>query len=567
MRLRIHSAHIILTFAFTVMLFLSAQFGDNVQPKAATASTSVPISFKASSQASAAFEEGWLQMTLAETFPEDGSPPVSHTRYYLVDNNGQATELPREMASHVSMLKPGSQVRIWGFERGVSGELRARGGRPPHIQLLQAPLAIEKTGDHNVIYLLASFEGQEENPFSPSDMAKLVDEVSAEFNLMSRARVRLLSHKPTAWLRVPGQLNCDLFDMARRVDAVAREAQIPIDEYRYRVYILPNKPDCPFGGVATVGGDPARAWINDFRKGIVVHEYGHAGFGRLHANLWRCPDIFDSTTPNCSAESSNPYSAMGGGLLQLLFSPQDMKDLGWTRMLAVNNQNMGRVFRLVASDLNLPVGENEIESLEIQFADLTTRVYIDVRRNVEEPSVRNGVLAYLEGKPPAGNPASEFHSTYLIPEGNPQDPRQRNHGLELGKSLVIGHNMITVVAADAQGAAVYVDNHLDASPPSAIIKSAVRTKKSVIITGAVEDNLIVSRVELWITKKNKRGIVEKFQLDNFTPKQQSEILATEIALPKKQSASIQMVAYDSLDNVGFSAEVSVKKWKATSLSR
>jgi hypothetical protein len=552
MKLRIHSVRIILTSVFTVLLFLSSQFGDAGQSKAV-----------ASSQAVSAFEEGQLQITIAETFPEDDSPPVSRTQYYLVSNSGHAIELPGEMISQVSMLKPGSRLRIWGLNRGATGKSLMRGSNPPRVQLLAAPLATEKTGNHDVLYLLASFDGQEQNPFSLADVSALADQVSAEYSLMSRSRVRLISHKPVAWLRVPGTLNCDLFDMSRRVDAAARQSGIPIDEYRYRVYILPSKSECPFGGIATVGGDPARAWINDFRKGVVVHEYGHAGFSRLHANLWQCPSTFDSTVPNCSAESSNPYSAMGNGSRQLLFTPQDMKDLGWTNLLAVSPQNMGRAFRLVAADLNLPVGENENESLEIQFAGLATRVYIDARRNVEEPSVRNGVLVYLEGKP-GGSSGIEFHTTHLLPDGNIQDPARRNYGLELGKSLVIGGNMITVIKSDERGATVYIDNHLDSNPPLSNIKNTARAKKTVTVNGVVEDNIIVSRVEFWITRKDKKGRVvsrEKLLLNNFTPKQQGEILAAEISLPKSQSASIQMVAYDGLDNIGFSTEVSVKKWK------
>lgn len=99
-------------------------------------------------------------------------------------------------------------------------------------------------------------------------------------------------------------------------EAAAKADGFVASNYTNIIYSFPQG-QCGWNGIAGMGGDTARAWINGtgFSLGVVTHELGH-NFGRHHAAGLSCVDAsglpvaISSTCPG-HPEYGDPFNVMG----------------------------------------------------------------------------------------------------------------------------------------------------------------------------------------------------------------------------------------------------------------
>lgn len=112
---------------------------------------------------------------------------------------------------------------------------------------------------------------------------------------------------------------------SRADDAIRRFSMIRVDDYDYRVYVLPE--GCPFAGLGYVGpckGGVCRVWINGKQSsepGLYLHEIGH-NLGLLHGGY-----------------KGDPYGdmsdMMGYCCMSRCFNAGNSKKLGFTKATAI----------------------------------------------------------------------------------------------------------------------------------------------------------------------------------------------------------------------------------------
>ena len=107
---------------------------------------------------------------------------------------------------------------------------------------------------------------------------------------------------------------CNEDAIAAAADAAARAAGgFAVEAYDHVVYVMPNSPDCDYGGLGETPG--TRLWTNGYvDTRVFAHELGH-NLGAHHANAYTCTG--SGGTPvalseNCDSEEyEDPFDAMG----------------------------------------------------------------------------------------------------------------------------------------------------------------------------------------------------------------------------------------------------------------
>jgi len=95
---------------------------------------------------------------------------------------------------------------------------------------------------------------------------------------------------------------------------------IDLTGYNIKMYVFPAI-SCGWSGLGSLGGNPARSWINGWRLGTAIHEIGH-NINVHHAASYRCTEggsrvAVSADSSNCvTSEYGDPFSVMGnaGGM-------------------------------------------------------------------------------------------------------------------------------------------------------------------------------------------------------------------------------------------------------------
>ena len=115
---------------------------------------------------------------------------------------------------------------------------------------------------------------------------------------------------------VDSSQTCNSADLQRWESAAEAAAQVDDTFYQHHVFVFPQRPSCPFAGIAEIGGH--HVWINgDYSVRVLAHELGH-NLGLAHAGGLVCTDagvpapMGDSCTAD-GFEYLDPFDAMGSG--------------------------------------------------------------------------------------------------------------------------------------------------------------------------------------------------------------------------------------------------------------
>jgi hypothetical protein len=160
---------------------------------------------------------------------------------------------------------------------------------------------------------------------------------------------------------------CDYYGWAAAADALAQANGVDLSLYDRKVYVLPSKNTCGWGGLGTVGGNPSRAWILSCgMKDIYGHELGH--------NL----TAHHAATPSSEyGDRSDIMGISGVGLRH--FNAPHKEQLGWlppSQVLTVTEDGVYEVapLALAATDTIAP------QALKIAKPDTNEYYYLSYRK-------------------------------------------------------------------------------------------------------------------------------------------------------------------------------------------
>lgn len=523
--------------------------------------------------------QGRVEVTFLEAFHKNGRIAGSRYEYRLIRKDGSAVELSLEQLQELYKFKPGAGAAI---EQG-------------HVQPQDAAVVERQTtGDQSVAYILAYFDGQNERLTNTQKLTEAASGAREIWAANSRGNLRL---NPTVfvdgvdktgdprnrgWLHIDGAPTCNFIELQTRADAAARAAGIPLDNYPHRVYYLPQNLDCKLdgnlvlGGTGSMGKLPSYVWINgganpqgNIDPGLLAHEQGgHAVLWLDHPVLVDCPNAQPSVASGqCGfTEYRPPYGVMSDFRYSLDISPQERQELWGIQPVSIDVAAIQNPFQLTH---DIVPADLEKGGLRVQSGSDEFYLYTSREPRVTDSTVNRGVLIAMKGEPYV--PGKPFHKTPVLnmnPNSPPQTPniKGKNAGLERGKAWTLpgGQYMISVAAADETKSTVYV-GPTNIAPPTASATLVSRTKKTASVNGSVRNDAGVARAELWVTIGDQP--TQKLPITDFVPTNGGDISIQVIKLGKKDEATVQLVAYDVLNNVGFSDPLPVGKYKKSSASQ
>jgi hypothetical protein len=117
--------------------------------------------------------------------------------------------------------------------------------------------------------------------------------VGMHFNACSRGKAKVEPHVVSNIVTLPctfSSQSCDVNNWADSADAILRSQNVRLEDYPYRIYVLPNNVGCTWGGLGFVGPSCAqtgcRVWIAGSvanQPSVYFHELGH-NLGLNHAS-------------------------------------------------------------------------------------------------------------------------------------------------------------------------------------------------------------------------------------------------------------------------------------------
>ncbi|HWX19010.1 MAG TPA: hypothetical protein VN578_03785 [Candidatus Binatia bacterium] len=185
------------------------------------------------------------------------------------------------------VLSSGTQVRVRGQLHGQELAVAALSGSATQLQAGGTPSPLV-SGSQKTLVLLVNFT----NAAVPCSVETVSNTVFSLTQSSVNTVYQETSFSNLLWNGLVagpytidyGTSSCDPNGWANAADAAASAAGININPYDHKVYVLPNSGMCGWGGLATIGGNPSRAWISSCNNIFqYAHELGH-GLGMNHAS-------------------------------------------------------------------------------------------------------------------------------------------------------------------------------------------------------------------------------------------------------------------------------------------
>jgi hypothetical protein len=220
------------------------------------------------------------------------------------------------------------RVQVHGVK--VDGEIALADGSTSVTTLAAtSPTILPDTfGPKKTLVMLINFPGNTAQPFTVATAQNVMNTTSNFFKENSFNQAWLTgvidttqAADVTNWMTITStSTTCDYHTWASQAESAAAAAGYNLASYSRYVYVFPGGTPggstCSFWGVGTLGGNPARSWINagfGFVLQVVGHEMGH-NFGLRHSKSQSCAsggctvseygdvyDIMDSTVGHFNA--------------------------------------------------------------------------------------------------------------------------------------------------------------------------------------------------------------------------------------------------------------------------
>jgi hypothetical protein len=245
--------------------------------------------------------------------------------------------------------------------------------------------------------------------------------------------------------------NCKYNDWnwADLADNEARKAGIPVDSYKYVLYIFPNTYDC--WGVAWAEGIVARrSWYNgSFYWNYAAHELGH-DFGVNHSSSIDCNGKLIDSYAACEAiEYGDYYDTMGSGTNHYNASLKDK--LGWLPDNRLQEATTDGTYSIVPLETSTLPG---IQALKIKKPDTDQYYYLEYRQptgfdsNIK-PIITNGALIHT----PEGSINRSYIGSLLL-DATPETKFLEDEAMSDGRSVQDTINNIQITQLAHSGSSV-----------------------------------------------------------------------------------------------------------------
>jgi len=217
------------------------------------------------------------------------------------------------------------------------------------------------------------------------------------------------------------KVNCPYSTWSSDAEKILTAQGVDLTGYNIKTYIFPSA-SCGWSGLAYLGGDPARSWINGGSVGTMTHEVGH-NLGAWHAGYWTCTEngvrvSISSGNTNCVLlEYGDFYDVMGssGGIRHM---NNAHKSKGSFSLKWLEPQNIVTIDRNVSPDSIYTIAPIEQASTGIQALRIPRLIsgtgtvsdyyYLEFRQPIGfdsgiSSSVTNGVSIRLAPKSLSGS--------------------------------------------------------------------------------------------------------------------------------------------------------------------
>ena len=272
-----------------------------------------------------ALAQGQSASTLEGTLEilHEDTPAGSRFDYFIRTDKGRyALHFAGQPPTH---LLTGARVRVRGVQ---TGNTLALGADTASVQTVTAAPVPTALGEQRTLLILVNFSDAPTQPYTPADARSIMFDTTSRFYLENSFQQTWLGGDVTGWFTIATTSTvCDTDLLTTQAEAAASAAGINVAAYRHLVYAFPQNDACLFWGRSTVGGNPARAWINgDFELGVTAHEFGH-GLGLWHSHAMECDT--GAVGASCTTYEYGDNVDMMGGSRFAHFNAFQKERLGW----------------------------------------------------------------------------------------------------------------------------------------------------------------------------------------------------------------------------------------------
>lgn len=257
---------------------------------------------------------------------EDYADGTYKKKHFLISSD-KRYEITFKGKGKTPSLLTGTKVKVKGSLEKENMLAIATDSTTTNLQVT-APATTNTFGDQRTLIMLVNFQDMPTNkPWTITDVRSLFFVNVNNFYIENSYQQTSISGEVVGWYTLPIN-STDICDEARISDEsnkAAIAAGINLASYPRRIYAFPKMNYCGYAGLATVGGNPSRAFINgSWVFHTVAHEFGH-NLGSDHAHAINCDTTLDG---NCSYfEYGDRLDIMGGG--DGHFNAFSKERLGW----------------------------------------------------------------------------------------------------------------------------------------------------------------------------------------------------------------------------------------------
>ncbi|OIN13875.1 Ig-like domain-containing protein [Oceanisphaera psychrotolerans] len=338
-------------------------------------------------------------------------------------------------------------------------------------------------GEQKTLVMLVNFTDKAEQPYTREEASQLVfGQVDAYYQENTYGR-SWLTGEVAGWFTIPlSSQVCDVKTLAAQAQDEAVEAGVELSQYNRYVYVFPNN-FCHFSGLASVGGTPSQAWINEsLSLPVMAHEYGH-NLGAPHAHSLMCNDgtsvgggggaVGVNPWPNCTNLEYGDGLDVMGWAPSGHFNAMQKQRLGWLddeQVLTVIDSGQYTLSPVAAQQ----AGVKALKILKnINENGRKTWYYLEYRQPIgfdgsiaaadsmmDTENVTNGVTVRVHYE---GGASNGVYLLDMTPETN-VDLYTRDPALEAGSTFVDPDGLLEFTPIRVDGTEAVVDIRLFDSP-------------------------------------------------------------------------------------------------------